>query len=359
MKRIGFSLAGEGRGHAARVVALSQVLRERYDIVYFCPEPARDFIVRHIPDATIEPVPALMFVKTGHGIDYLRTMMTTIRQFRSRERDIAHLAGRIRELGVSVLISDFEPYASWAAARCDVPILNLNHPGVILKFLSISPAVWLAQGVATLMMPPAQKTVICSFYRGDVGPIIRDGLRRGGRTRGDYYLVYVKESSRDRVQAVLDRFPDMRFRVFPDPTSDFTEALLGCRGVIAPAGHQLLSESLFLGKPVLAIPQLGHFEQRLNARMLRLSGRGRRGRIRTLEKDLSRFIGEIDSYPRAIAGLEPYCFTDDTMRAVSLIEQFIREQRRLRVLPRQQYNWFFTIPEKLEALRAISTRRPA
>lgn len=359
MKRIGFSLAGEGRGHAARVVALSQILRERYEIVYFCPEPARDFILKHIPDAAIEPVPALMFVKTGHGIDYLRTMVTTIRQFRSRKRDITHLAGRIRELGVSVLISDFEPYASWAAARCDVPVLNLNHPGVILKFLSFSPTAWVAQGVATLMMPPAQRTLICSFYRGDVGPIIRDELRRESSSQGNYYLVYVKESSRSRVQAVLDRFPDRRFRIFPDAESDFTSALLGCRGVIAPAGHQLLSESLYLGKPVLAIPQSGHFEQRLNARMLRRSGRGRQGRMRTLEKDLSRFIDEIDSYPCAAVGLEPFCFTDDTSRAVSLIEQFVREQRRLLVLPRQQYNWFFTIPEKLEALRAISTRRPA
>jgi len=359
MERIGFSLAGEGRGHAARVVALSQLLRDRYDIVYFCPEPARDFILKHIPDAVIEPVPALNFVKNGHGIDYFRTLFTTVRQLKTLKSDIAVLTERIRRQGLSALISDFEPYASWAAAHCGVPVLNLNHPGVILKFLTISPAAWVAQIVATLMMPPAQKTLICSFYRGDIGPIIRNDLRRSIPRRGDYYLVYTKDSSRSRVQAVLDRLPDQRFRVFPNPEDDFTEALIGCRGVIAPAGHQLLSESLFLGKPVLAIPQIGQFEQRLNARMLRLSGRGEVGRIRSLESDMARFIARIDEFPRSASGLERFRFTDDTRRAASLIEDFIAEQRRSRTARRQQYNWFLTIPEKIDVLRSLPVRRSA
>ena len=288
MERLGFSLAGEGRGHAARVIALSQVLRDRYELVYFCPEPAQDFILKHIPDAVIEPVPALNFVKNGHGIDYLRTLFTSLSRLRSLKSDIDGLTATMQKRDLTALVSDFEPYASWAAARCDVPVLNLNHPGVILKYLSLSPAAWVAQAVAALMMPPAQKTLICSFYRGDVGPIIRSELRHAIPAKNDYYLVYTKDSSRRDVETILSRFPDENFRVFPDPDRDFTGALLGCRGVIAPSGHQLISESLFLGKPVLAIPQKGQFEQRLNARMLEKSGRGMGTRYGTLEKNLRR-----------------------------------------------------------------------
>lgn len=137
MERIGFSLAGEGRGHAARVVALSQILRDRYDITYFCPEPARDFILKHIPDAVIEPVPALNFVKNGHGIDYLRTLFNTFTNISSLKRDVFNLTMKMKAWNLSALVSDFEPYASWAAAGCNVPVLNLNHPGVIMKFLSV------------------------------------------------------------------------------------------------------------------------------------------------------------------------------------------------------------------------------
>jgi uncharacterized protein (TIGR00661 family) len=359
MERIGFSLAGEGRGHAARVVALSQVLRGRYEIVYFCPEPARDFIVSHIPDARIEPVPALNFVKNGHGIDYFKTLLTTIRSVRTLKRDISDIAVRIRESEIRVLISDFEPYASWGAARCEVPVLNLNHPGVILKFLSLSPVAWLAQLVATLMMPPARKTIICSFYRGDVGPIIRRELKDARPERGEYYLVYTKESSRDRVKELLSRFPEERFRIFPDPGSDFTESLIGCRGVIAPAGHQLISESLFLGKPVLAIPQTGQYEQRLNARMLRASGGGMSGRFGTLERDIAKFITSIDSFHFRKGGPEMFRSSDDTLPAARMIESFIQECGMQRTAPRFQYNWFSTVPEKIDYLFNPESRKAA
>ena len=183
--RIGFSLAGEGWGHAARVVALSEELRDRYDIVYFCPPPAESFIRTRIPDAVIETVPALNFVKNGHSIDYLRTLGTTLRRLATVKRDIAKLAVRMRHFGLDALISDYEPYASWAAARVNIPILNLNHPGVILKFLTWAPDALAAQIVTLFMMPPAQKTLICSFYRGDVGPIIRRELREAEPRRGE------------------------------------------------------------------------------------------------------------------------------------------------------------------------------
>lgn len=353
MKRIGFSLAGEGRGHAARVVALSRYLRKHYELVYFCPEPSLDFILKHIPEAVIEPVPALSFVKNGHGIDYLKTLLTTIRTVQTLNQDISHLAMRIRNLNLTAMISDFEPYASWAAAQCDVPVLNLNHPGIILKFLGFSPGAWVAQGVATFMMPPAQKTIICSFYRGDVGPIIRDELHQSIPVAGDYYLVYAKDSSRELMQSVLNRFPRESFKIFPNPDEDFTKSLIGCRGVIAPAGHQLISESLFLGKPVLAIPQAGHFEQRLNARMLQLSGRGQCGRFRTLEKDLTRFLAGIGRDFSPVKGLEQFRFNDDTGRAADIIEEFINEYASNHLARRVRYNWFCSIPEKIEALKTL------
>ncbi|MDF1568006.1 MAG: glycosyltransferase family protein [Spirochaetaceae bacterium] len=359
MKRIGFSLAGEGRGHAARVVALSQILKNRYEIVYFCPETVQAFIRKHITNPAIITVPALNFVNNGHGIDYVGTLLKTLKCVKTLNRDISGLAEQIRRSEISALISDFEPYASWAAAICDVPVLNLNHPGVILKFLSLSPGAWVARSVAALMMPPAHKTIICSFYRGDVGPILRKEIREAQVSSGDYFLVYVKDSSRVRMRKALSRFTDVQFRVFPNSEEDFTQALAGCRGVIAPAGHQLISESLFLGKPVLAIPQRGQFEQRLNARMLKLSGRGDRGRFRTLEKDLHRFLVGIQDYPHAARGFETFRYDDDTERTAGMIMSFVIENSSAQPTRRTRFTWYRTIPEKIEALKNLPVRMPA
>jgi hypothetical protein len=50
--------------------------------------------------------------------------------------------------------------------------------------------------------------------------------------------------------------------------------LAAARAVVCTAGFTLLSEALYLGKPVLALPNRGFFEQALNALYLRRSGRG-------------------------------------------------------------------------------------
>jgi uncharacterized protein (TIGR00661 family) len=44
----------------------------------------------------------------------------------------------------------------------------------------------------------------------------------------------------------------------------FLEHLAGCRAYIGSAGFESICEAYYLGKPVLAVPTAGHFEQRLN-----------------------------------------------------------------------------------------------
>jgi uncharacterized protein (TIGR00661 family) len=54
----------------------------------------------------------------------------------------------------------------------------------------------------------------------------------------------------------------------------FLEDLAGCAYVVCGGSHTLISEALCLGKPVLALPVAGMFEQFLNAHYLKRSGFG-------------------------------------------------------------------------------------
>jgi uncharacterized protein (TIGR00661 family) len=56
--------------------------------------------------------------------------------------------------------------------------------------------------------------------------------------------------------------------VFEPMTEGFLHDLARCKGVIATAGFTLITESLHLGKPYLALPMRGQFEQELNALLL-------------------------------------------------------------------------------------------
>ena len=65
---------------------------------------------------------------------------------------------------------------------------------------------------------------------------------------------------------------DLTFR--PRSTGGFVEDSGPPAAVVAGGGFSLLSEAVFLGKPTLAVPLHGQFEQLMNARYLQREGFG-------------------------------------------------------------------------------------
>ena len=60
----------------------------------------------------------------------------------------------------------------------------------------------------------------------------------------------------------------------PRSVDGFLADLVTARGVITGGGFSLLSEAVYLGKPVLSVPLRGQFEQLMNARYLEREGYG-------------------------------------------------------------------------------------
>jgi len=77
----------------------------------------------------------------------------------------------------------------------------------------------------------------------------------------------------------------------------FIEDLATSRALITTAGNQLLGEALYLGKPVLAIPEERNYEQQINGHFLEMTGAGwsvEAGRIS--EKTVRSFMENIDRF---------------------------------------------------------------
>jgi uncharacterized protein (TIGR00661 family) len=114
-------------------------------------------------------------------------------------------------------------------------------------------------------------------------------VRAATPTHGDHILIYTT-SGYDTLNDVAKTFPNERFIVYGSGRDDreanlqfklpsrdgFLDDLLAAKGVMATAGFTLISESLYLGKPYLALPIAGQFEQQLNAWQLEQSGYGAR-----------------------------------------------------------------------------------
>ena len=322
-KTIAFGVAGEGRGHASRAIALTEILKDYYEVIIFAPSSIRDYLESNLPGTRIFDIPGINFHKENHVIKYKKTLLKNLTNIGRLHPEVRRVVELMKEIELDALVSDFEPYTALAAAQLQLPVLNLNHPGIVLRYFSLKPDALAAKLAARIMMPSGTQDLICSFYGGDIGPIIRKDIRNKQTSYEDFYIVYTKEESRGRLLEALKNFPDENFKIFPNKEEDFTSALAKCKGVISASGHQMLSEALYLKKPVLAFPQKMQFEQRLNAIMLEHSGWGLYGDMSRLDKSLNRFITSIDDFPLRRTNNDSFLYTDYTLAAANCIRNFI------------------------------------
>lgn len=326
--RIGISINGEGKGHVTRMIALSRYLSQNHELFFWAPDSISGILKKAMPDSLILPVPLLTIAMRGEKVDILQTSIENLPHIVQGASTIRQMSDQMRLLRLEGLLSDFEPYSTGAARIAGLPILQLNHPAVVLKAPSLMPDAVVSKVVAASMIGDYDEMIISSFFQGDVGPILRQGIveAKGETRRGDHIVVYVRESMKKPVLAALRAATRREIRLFPSDTHDFMESFASCAGIVATAGHQMSSEALFLEKPVLSVPIEGQFEQRLNAIMIDRSGRGIYGRVENIEEDTKRFFRELPRLSEAT--LEPapagYCFHDEGEKAAFLTERFFR-----------------------------------
>lgn len=343
--KVALACNGEGFGHVSRTTAFYEALKDRYDLVILAPETVHGFLSDKLPQARVFSVPHMHLAKISDRINFLRTAWENMPTLLTLKTRILRTGRLLRELGVGVVINDYEPFSAIAAKRIGIPVLQFNHPGIVVQSPSIMPDALAVKFIARFMMPSYDKRIFCSFYNGDVGPMIRqelsDAAAAASPSPGDYYVVSLKESYRRPVLKRLHQMGIRNYRLFPNPDDHYPSAVANCRAVITSAGHQTLSECIHMGKPVFAIPQRGQYEQRLNARMLVASGWGSHGSIRNLKRTLPDFISRLDEYPRKAVPWVKFNFNNDTDRIIGKIEKFIRLSSRPAIVP----IWNFLFPD--------------
>lgn len=356
--KIAMSCAGEGFGHVSRMISFAQGLRDRHQLVLFAPRPVQHHIRRSLPDAAVVTIPYFHMVKREDRILYRDTVQQNVMKAITFRADVRMIRRHLARSRVDAVVSDYEPYLPSAARVLGLPVMQINHPGVVLRHPDIGPDALVARLIARLMMGRSDRKLLVSFYNGDLGPILRDEFMQTPVSRRNYYVVYAKPTYRRRIIMELQKQHVSDYMIFPDPRHDYVKALAGCRGLITGGGHQSLSEAITLGKPVFAIPQRGQYEQQLNARMLVASGWGMKGRFSNLDATLPRFIANIDHFPRYGEGNPVYRdiagnrfrFVNDRDTAVEAIDTFIREYAGTARVQRFIMNVQYGISMTLQAL---------
>ncbi|HLT39971.1 MAG TPA: glycosyltransferase family protein [Enhygromyxa sp.] len=307
MARIIYALTSQGRGHSSRVTAMAEALEARGHQLLFCAGgEARELL--EAQGREVVDVPVLRHLMHNNHIR-LWTSLAGMGMQSLRTLGVAgQLARRFAEFAPDLLISDFESYSIRAAGRIGLPLMCFNHQQVLTHTRYEVPDryawdAWVARLVVDTAMPRRPEHVLISsfFYpplRDSkaatlVAPILRRAVREITPTAGEHVLVYHNDPT--GVVGLLEAMsaiPDQRFVAynfeapadagsrhanieFKTPDVDgFLADLASARAVVSTAGFTLISEALYLGKPMLLMPNGGIFEQTLNAIYLEREGLG-------------------------------------------------------------------------------------
>ena len=119
--------------------------------------------------------------------------------------------------------------------------------------------------------------VLAATPEGGRAPARLPGPASAGRAAADAQgLRRARAASTAGSDGVNGRPAETRLALPPArPTRSSSTICAPARGVVATAGFSLMSEAVYLRKPMLALPLTGQFEQEMNARYLGRSASGR------------------------------------------------------------------------------------
>lgn len=328
MSRIFYSVGGEGRGHATRVRTIIEDLRHQHSITLFAPGHAYELLAPAYErtDVTIKRIPGMLQHNSGSELNYLKTGLFGAKYLVSLPMLVRTLKKEIDKGQPDLVITDFEPALPRAAKACGVPFISLDHQHfLVVSDLSSLPEK--LQKKAALMgkvvksyYQGQKSTVVSSFYfpplkKGSenvtqIGVLLRPEIVQMKTEKRPYLVAYLRRSASANVLESLAKcglevrvyglgqrpsFGCLRF--YHVDIYRFVDDLAGCRGLVSTAGNQLVGEALYLGKPVLAMPETKNYEQDINAHFLRESGGGWAFDMDELNEDiLRRFLDKADEF---------------------------------------------------------------
>jgi uncharacterized protein (TIGR00661 family) len=358
--RVLYGVNGEGMGHATRSEVVIGSLLGRHDVRVVASGAALRHLTGRLP--RVEEVFGPTFAMGEGEIQRWHTVLQNVRLARQEmPGTIRHWISVVDDWKPDVVISDFEPLSGVFARWTRTPLIAVDNINMIDRCRHDKEIIGqerddflLARAVTRSMVPGAVEYIVTTFFRPPIArrcttlvpPIVRPEIASARCERGDHLVVY-SSGDKDLLDAL--RSTGMRSLVYgmrggpeepvvdgnlefrPPSGGGFVEALRTARGVVAGGGFSLLSEAVYLGKPVLSVPLRGQFEQLMNARYLEREGYGVCAPHVT-EAIMTDFIARLPDFETALGGYvqagNAVTLRTIEARAVEAADAAPRERRR-------------------------------
>ncbi len=329
-----YGVTGEGLGHAMRSrVVLEHLITNGHTVEIMASGRAAAFLGKRFQD--VNTIHGLHMILEENRVRMGKTLWSNVLEgIAGLPTNIAAYFELIGGFEPEVVISDFESWTYHYGRTHRLPILSIDNMQVIDRctlpedvvdgvqvafqltksFVKAKLAECDAYFITTFFHPPPRKDRTFLFP-----PILRPEIlaARAHATAGGHLVVY-QSGPNEQLQAALAatgieariygmrsgmteevREGALRFKPFSEV--GFIEDLATCRAVVAGGGFTLMGEAVFLGKPMLAVPLEGQFEQMLNSRYLAREGFGAWTADFTDADVLPRFLERTSEYAKALA----------------------------------------------------------
>ena len=332
MGKIIYGVCGEGLGHAARVMTIVNELRLKHEFVIFAASSAYTYLKKHLaPSGSIrlERIPGLNFRYLFKRISYVLSVTSAIPYVLSMDKKVAEMQNKVAGLQADLVITDFEPLTARLARKQKIPLISIDHQHFITQLdLQELPWSWrlrarIMSWFIRLYFDWQDQTVVSSFFSQafqstdavqHVGVTLRSRMQIQKPANGPAIVVYLRRFHSRKLLQLLGRRKEkfliyghhvprtegnLEFKQVDNET--FCEDLAQCRALICNAGNQLVGEALSFGKPVLALPESGNFEQQLNGHFLNQMVGGTSVPFEKMnDRVLTEFVESLDEYRRHI-----------------------------------------------------------
>jgi len=337
--RILFLVQGEGRGHLTQALSLAQIVGTAgHEVVgALVGVTSRRAVPAFFSEAFSGPViplpsPGLVYDAQTNALQPFKTTLKALFDVRTYFKSMRQVVDTIESLQPDVVVNFYELLGglTYALHRPSVPMICVAHQylafhpcfpfptGSALDRLLFKWNTWVtavgAREVLALSFDP-QPDVPDSRLRV-VPPLLRRELTERQPTAGQYVLAYTTQPGLvKQIRQAHQNRPDVPLRCFhagakaPEEVIDdtltdyaidgqrFLDAMQHCGAVVTTAGFESVCEALYLGKPVLMIPQPNHYEQSCNA----LDGQRVGVGIAAPTFDLTRLVDYLPLYEPAVS----------------------------------------------------------
>lgn len=283
--KIFYGVQGTGNGHITRARVMAKELQAAGIDVHFqfTGRPADKYFDMEVFNG-YESRTGLTFHTEKGQVSYLKTALdakpiTFIKDMKSLDLS-----------GYDLVISDFEPVTAWAAKSRKIPVLGIGHQYAFNHKIPREGSDPIADQVMKYFAPADKGIGLHWHHFGQpiLPPIIETPDLPKSMIKNKI-VVYLPFEDQNEVIRLLSPFNNFEFHLYsPEPVPStfshiicnplsrdgFQKDLYDCAGIISNAGFELASESLQLGKKILAKPLHAQMEQISNAAALHQLGYG-------------------------------------------------------------------------------------